>query len=186
MIETTNRFNGMTPAQARVAIAQDVIDQVRAKKLVAKQQTYCVLNPVGGDYAGIFTADDVRAGRDVRQVLQTRIESCTVCAKGSLFIARILRFGGLPVDGFMVCFGNRNLPEFTIQQLDEIEEAFEASDHRLVSTYATIDDRLIAIMEEIAKTGEFNVDGFMSERNVYEDDPSNDDGVDDEESEDDE
>jgi hypothetical protein len=82
---------GMTPVEARIAIAKDAIAQIRRNKYIIRNSIYCKVNPkLVDDRDQLFDRDDV--GKELQSVLRTRFENCEVCAKGGLFISAIRKF----------------------------------------------------------------------------------------------
>jgi len=76
----------LTKAQMRVAVAKDVIAQLKSKKLIAKAGTYCDL------HTAIMPED---RDRQVNEVLKNK--TCSVCALGGIFVAQVNRFNDLKV-----------------------------------------------------------------------------------------
>src|SRR5687767_4934603 len=121
------RFDRMTPAQKRVAIAKDVLKHIRSKWL----------KPTHGEY---FNVPGVRSfypdGQDVRAIIKS-FSSCRVCAIGACFSAAVNRFDELRLG--LTC-GDSNIIQsisgpdgmknylgqwFIDEQLYLIEEVFE-------------------------------------------------------------
>jgi hypothetical protein len=91
---------GMTPAEARVAIARDVVSQIRAQKYRATHGAYCRTFPKSRDRDGIIDREDV--GGELQPLIKTRMDSCDVCAKGGLFVSAIRKFDDFKVSRSVV------------------------------------------------------------------------------------
>jgi hypothetical protein len=163
-------FRKLTKSEQRVQIAQDVIAQLKAKKLVAAS-TYLtpqvddvnIDSPECDDYPYI-------GDLDVSEV--TSQVQCEVCGIGSLFVTAVERNDKLKVkkfindDGWGSAFSNREgqveylrrwFPE---EMLDEIEAYFEDDTRHSASPIRRewdADKRLQMIMENIiSNNGKFN------------------------------
>lgn len=130
---------GLTRVQRRrVEVCRDVLARIAAKKIVVEQGTY--LRGWG------FHAREILDGRksvELQSVLPQfeKKETCRVCAKGALFVSAVDKFDAceLTVDAFGEAMVNGRFMEsekglmktlvgvFTKEQLDLVEEAFEAS-----------------------------------------------------------
>jgi hypothetical protein len=132
------RFKAMTKPEQRVAIAKDVIAQIKLKRIKALPLTYLVTNPtddsdIRGDQILCGVADDT----ELQSVFKEKITSCNCCAKGAIFLAAVERFNNLPINWktrpFMHGGGyfsgelvTKHLGEyFSAEQLNMIEGAFE-------------------------------------------------------------
>jgi hypothetical protein len=167
------KFEKMTPSQKRVQIAKDVIAQLDAKRLYAKQGVYVQGKgganniTVGGE--GFW--DDDTQETEVRDLLAPK---CEVCAKGGLFVAAVDRFNKLkfrdelcPIGAYNRCSDPVEYLSrfFGEQQLELIEYAFEkggAGDvnyddkktvaaERFGKMFTSADARMRAIMKNIVK-----------------------------------
>ena len=176
----------MSKNEARVAIAKDVIAQIRAKKYKAKNRTYVDFKPKTGiKKKEFFTEKDVETGKDLQDVIKTRMESCQVCAKGALFVSAIRKFDNFAVEDGMLynslyesggasCYANNDdfldhlRDYFDYDQLELMEYAFEGDcgqvddydqEERALAFYHSFkkaEDRLVAIMKNVIKNnGEF-------------------------------
>lgn len=105
----------MSKMAMRVAIAKDVIAQVRRKKLT----------PITGNYVARETCGLFEIGEDLQS--QVANINCRVCAKGAMFIAHVRRFDNHDAAGFYddndVC--EPLLEYFQQDQLDLIEQFYE-------------------------------------------------------------
>lgn len=89
------KFAKMTAAQKRLAIAKDVLAQLKKKKFVAESGSYCTLNT-----SKVLTRKDIgiSEGEGYKTVdielqpllLDGTIASCDVCAIGSVFMSKVL------------------------------------------------------------------------------------------------
>lgn len=170
-------FGSMNAAQRRVAIAEDVIAGINAKRFIATQGTYVELREASCELNPDETVD-------VQKVLAENVKTCEVCAKGAMFIAAVEKFNKFKLDGIESEFDLSQALDseasqcdhlgkyFSKDTLDLIEEIFEESDDygygitvsdeedlakaAYVVKYPDAEDRLIAIMENIiANKGDF-------------------------------
>lgn len=157
-------------AKGRVAVAQDVLKLLKAKKVKART----------GSYLGISTSDYEATSKckDLRGVLR-KIKSCEACALGSMLVSVVRKDNDFPMTGDTFCDwlsgGGKILDDeermrkrlgelFSPEQLALIECAFErrdqfATDDSVPSEigdavdfghgYDTATDRLKAIMQNI-------------------------------------
>lgn len=164
--KANSEFKRLTKPQKRVAIAEDIIAQVRANNYKAKAGRYISLK---GDYK----LNDKSSAQEA--LIENKIK-CTVCGIGSLFCSLIkfenkatiedLRDVHLGVHDWDDRGRVRLHKYFSKEQLSLIESAFEKSDgygtyiinideEELAATFAKrnkirkADDLLIAIMENI-------------------------------------
>lgn len=69
-------FNSLTPEDKRVAIAQDVIEQLNLQKFVA----------TSGEY---FIAEDIPNTNSLQKAIDNKEVQCSVCAMGAVFASRV-------------------------------------------------------------------------------------------------
>jgi hypothetical protein len=153
----------MTKAQARVAIARDVIEQLRAGKLAA-----CHLGFVHIEGNSLFHRLPTNAPTQLGDYATKA--TCQVCGIGGMLIGYARMFDGVRTKDY---FGSDNRREFIHQklgkagfskkQMELVESAFETDVHHykdikaarraqeLGYQYADCDDRLTAIMKNIVK-----------------------------------
>lgn len=124
-----SKLSDMTPQQARVLIAQDVLDLLQKEVITTSK----------GSYVDIDMPHDTDADIQVREFLQPWLKegSCEVCALGALFVGAVLRFDEVTIAQW-VSRGTmrasrgpltRYLGQFFSQeQLDLIEFVFERRD----------------------------------------------------------
>jgi hypothetical protein len=151
------RFEKMSPAKKRVRIAKDVIEMLDTQKLQAKTGSYLHASRISdGQYEYDYDADmyevqyrvqsfvdpgDTRYLRQQQEaeatpvhVLLDKVESCTVCAIGSAFVASVLRANKVTMGDIGGKIGGGSTHReylqrfFTKAQLGLIESAFERSD----------------------------------------------------------
>lgn len=170
------KLSSLSPKKRRVAIAEDVISGLAAKRLLATCGSY-----ITSAYAEIEAKEGQSLGDDVevcdlQKVIASTMKSCEVCAKGAMFIAAVEKFNNVKVldlqvgdnplrkfdDDEDVCTHLENY--FSRDQLDLIEVAFEGSSMSLDENteecqvalayqhrYTDVSDRMTAIMENIVK-----------------------------------
>jgi hypothetical protein len=120
--ERNKAFGKLSPARQRMAIARDVLAQLATGKIVAES----------GTYFDSLTFKVRGAGTQLQKSLQ-QMESCDVCAIGSLFVCGVLKANALTAgeagvsgdyigSGIMTSYLSRF---FTREQLGLIESAFE-------------------------------------------------------------
>lgn len=74
-------FAKLTNTTQRIKIAEDVLAQLKAKAYAATQGTYCSIKGIS------LWAN---RGKELRDAVETKaVESCTVCALGSMFMSAI-------------------------------------------------------------------------------------------------
>lgn len=172
-------FKSLTPTQRRVAIAEDVIAALRAKRYTAEQSNGYVTTKVSANNlvskADLASLNDgVEVEIDLQSALAKNMKSCTVCAKGAMFVAAVEKFDRLKVtvgdqnddvleqfnDDDAVCDHLENY--FSREQLDLIEEVFEETNYSqyvcdksdlaratIIINNPDATSRMIAIMENI-------------------------------------
>ena len=119
----------LTKTQMRVAVAKDVIAQLKSRKLIAQAGTYCDLG------TSIFPEDK---DRQVNEVLKDK--TCTVCALGGIFVAQVNRFNDLKVcevPNLRARFDNGSCGETTLyddQIRDYIRKVFTPTQMSLIET----------------------------------------------------
>lgn len=119
-IEKSNKaFEAMSPAEKRVAIARDAIERIKLGN-VNPNRGYLLRNVI----------HFIETSKDMKTIVNE--ESCTVCAKGGLFVSyvgRVNNFNTCDLDDDSECKTSRPMKKllelFTREQLDGIEVAFE-------------------------------------------------------------
>lgn len=167
------RFDSMTPAQRRVAIAKDVLVQVKAGKY----------NPKFGSYVESDAVASADPGTPLHKVVLAKDFECQVCALGSMCLSAAAKFDSMELTHYEKDYGisgnhKKNDKQslrfaleryFTQDQLELIESAFEATTmsegyadngHIIASRMlrGSTKTRLVKIMENIiANKGTFVV-----------------------------
>lgn len=155
------RFQAMTDAQKRVAIAKDVIAQLESGLIIkAKSGTYFASEGVNKAVAKAIQKsdddwlDDIEL--DLRDVLVSEQPTCSACAVGSMFICATLRQDNFNVVGDDIDRSSMEgqLTYFEPDQLWAIEDAFESSwklsdEETMTKGEESDKKRLIAIMQNI-------------------------------------
>jgi hypothetical protein len=160
-------FSKMTKAEKRVAIAKDVLIQIKKGISIPTKDNY--FGGLSGKICNLTYKKE-----ELQNILPE--SKCEVCAKGALFIADILRRDNFQIDRNTYLYGSdihRRLTDiFTRNQMDLIETAFEKNvvedDNEYLyihyrkteiaaaaisfgSKYSTEKTRLIGIMNNIIK-----------------------------------
>jgi hypothetical protein len=129
-------FSRLTKAAQRIAIAQDIIAQLKAKKAIAKSNVFLAFNGISEEDAG----DLCLTLREVR----SKVENCSVCAIGAIMLSQLNINGDIGLDQANTYCHNGNFAvdarkEYSVEnelspyvtkyfkadQLQKIEIAFE-------------------------------------------------------------
>ena len=134
----TKPLSRMALKEARIAIARDVLAQMRKDVFLPTTGNYCelVLDKKYDWRSELVRFEELQAKKDLQDVLQENLSQCSVCAKGALFVSAILKYDNYPLrndllDASRTYFNNHDrvmkplLRYFSRQQLDLIECAFE-------------------------------------------------------------
>jgi hypothetical protein len=175
MTNTTKKKKKLTKAEMRIAIAKDVIAQIKAKKYNPSQGSW--VDVVGENHFHDWLFENAsNCDVDVRNYTKN-IKKCNVCALGSLFVSAVNKYNNVYGTYYTVSFDkvfdfketNNNSPllrYFTINQIMLIEHTFEGGmgaicfddGHRMVNKsytfyykYPDSKDRLLAIMKNIVE-----------------------------------
>lgn len=116
-------FSKLTKAEKRVAIAKDVLAQVKIQTIFPVQGNYIEIDEIKGNFDS-----DVQ----VNSLIKDKKISCNCCMKGSLFMAHVNKTNHLTLDD-LDSHGHSNNESmyerldkiFTQEQLDLMECAFE-------------------------------------------------------------
>ena len=125
--ERNEWFAKLSPAKQRVQIAKDVLTQLDIQKFKATSGTYFLLVDVSDKYDN--------GNKEMQEVIENS-GTCSVCAKGAIFAAKVLNYNNCALDmadnydcgRILVSESNMssNLSDiFSKKQLDLIENAFE-------------------------------------------------------------
>lgn len=163
------KFENMTPAQKRVAIAKDVIKQIEQNRLLIRHDSYW----------RVLKEEEYGRVCDIvnRKLLRAKKTVCRACAAGAVLLTGIRLFNKLETGGFNGDQYERVQKNewFTLEQMAMIEGAFESPGARIMSRNAITnnqweaceafynnhqfdneDDHVTAIMQNIIKNkGEF-------------------------------
>lgn len=177
-------FRKMTKREKRIAIAKDVISSIKSHKFIPKPGVYMEL--VFGNKQEIKERVEEKNKLELQNLLlDNSIETCNVCAIGSIFASRVCLGNSFKIDGDEIySYSELILNDddmldslksiFNEKQLREIEFAFEGDDitgffylkpdkfHEKYTAfydkYNNSSDRMIAIMKNIIKNeGEFKI-----------------------------
>lgn len=153
------RFNKMAPNRKRVRIAKDVIEQLDAKKLIAKHGTYLQLSSIAAKKKydiRYFSWPDFEDKKS--KIAETQISevvsanSCKVCAIGAVFASAVKRANhctigdmnsdadGLNDDIFMRSYLKS---WFSREQLALMEIAFDRTDQSIDGDASGADDDVL-------------------------------------------
>lgn len=173
-------FQNMSLARKRVAIAKDVLDSLKTRKIIASAGTYVggkpedlmSLNEIWDENKSDYVTKDEKDGKQFRDVLvENNLPSCTACAVGSIFMCTVLRHDDITVNdcnsGDDESMRSYLKKFFTRTQLDLMESAFEKGGFGYTNRtenaidfgklYRTDNERLKAIMENVVRNnGTFN------------------------------
>lgn len=155
------QFSKLSPSEKRVQIAYDVLAQLRSKRLIATAGTW-----LSGDGESLYDQSDVEKNVELQTVLKNR-EQCEGCALGGMFMCAVERHNKLKIgdlespnageasEGDAIHYLRKF---FSVDQLDEIEAAFEMGEGARSGSQAAIDfaseidddeERMRLIMENI-------------------------------------
>lgn len=121
-------------SKRRVAVAKDVLKQLRTKKYIAMTGVYISFDNIKderdseGDVIDVFE-EGVYANKDLQEILPELI--CTVCAKGAILASRVNLFNECELDkdiDFDNEAGEVAEEVFGLKQATLIEAAFEGWD----------------------------------------------------------
>lgn len=146
-------YSSMTKAQKRVAIAKDVLLQIKLGKYIAVQGTY--ISPIGEHRHEVEVSQYALKAR-------SRLD-CRVCAKGALALSAIRKFNKYEGTAETIYYDHMEVIGrfFGIKQANMIESAFEMFDRdgASVQNYrerknisdSDDDESIISIMKNIIK-----------------------------------
>lgn len=126
-----DEFKKMTKAEKRVAIAKDVLAQIKCENYVPRSGVYVDINPTRKAMdKGLYI--DSLSQRPADLMLEEGLVTCTVCAKGAMFMSHIRKDSDTcSVSDAKEGDSEDNIEErltdiFDEKQLDMIEAAFES------------------------------------------------------------
>jgi len=124
------KWNTLTKAEKRVAIAKDVLKYVGKGKFEARGGVYYRAIELSNEFDSLSGYDSDKPV-ELQKILQ-KATSCTVCAKGALLFADILKKNECKMSEFELgdkeeqnFIAERLTKDWTIKQLGLIESAFE-------------------------------------------------------------
>jgi len=122
------KFKKMSAAQKRVAIAEDVLVQLNKNKYQAERGVYCDVNVKSFIPANRFNLGEDDSFKKVELqplLLDGTIESCEVCAIGSIFMSRVALGNEFKVDASRGYF-NEEEADIDTSDLDSAVTAIKA------------------------------------------------------------
>lgn len=165
----------LTKAEMRVAVAKDVIAQIKAGRYEVQTGAYFNISERVSDFfRGLFGLGIKDVGKEQMKDYMKEItaEPCTVCAKGAAFLSYVKLFNKTPMsrifDGDGDFFGDADPTDngFDLfgDKAEMMEAAFEGDDINGVlseaalekaldfnARYGDAESRLIAIMKNVIK-----------------------------------
>jgi hypothetical protein len=149
------KFDNMTPAEKRVAMAKDALKWIEAGALVPTKGVY--VNTIGLDIFHKANGPDAFSEDGSRkQARDVVLGACIVCAKGALLVAKAVRFNNVTVRDLADYSDDQLTDYFTPVQIDFMELAFENRLEPWFTTYRDDKDRLVAILQNVIRNkGEF-------------------------------
>jgi hypothetical protein len=133
------KFERLSRKQQRIAIAKDVLKQIRAHRVKAETMTYC--RPYDNNNGTGYILNNVKCGTELQTVFKEKVTECTCCAKGALFLSSVELYNKISVTPTMKAktylgssFENNRMVKhmrayFDLNQINLIEYAFERGEH---------------------------------------------------------
>lgn len=124
----------MSKKERKIAVAEDVIANIYAKRLNVRTGAYIQPNDTDASYD--FDAL-LNFGMKNEEICDKLKEKCRVCAKGSLFLCKVSKFNGFDLSGEDINdWSNETTIDglsdaFDEDELNEIEAAFESDPNHL-------------------------------------------------------
>lgn len=139
------------PVDPRVEVARDVIALLRAKRIVATKMAYFIA----------WTKEVHNGEVDVQKLMVNESVTCEVCAKGALMVAFAMKHDKVKLPASRISSVHATneqctrplLETFSIDQLEQIEAAFEGWTGTWRDEQPNNDARLRAIMRRIIANG---------------------------------
>ena len=138
-------WDAMPPGERAVAVAKDVIAQLKRKAFVATPNTYLFHD---GDISHLMPEDDLRAHL-------AELGNCKVCAKGAIFLCSVRLFDQVTVGNNDSLYNSRVVWDLFGDDANSIEYAFEGwnddytPEREFYAAHPDPKRRLIAIMQNI-------------------------------------
>lgn len=127
------KFSGLSKAQKRVALAQDVVDQVRAKRFVPERGTWCEFDD--SELSELPTTSGLQ-----QAFIEKKLEKCEVCALGALMMSTVLFKNKVTVG---------DMQDSSVLHYDGWSEADEKAVNQLHSIFPEAQLRLIELAFEL-------------------------------------
>ena len=129
MDKRTKDFLALPREKQRVAIAKDVLEQLRLEHFVASGGRYKTIHYEKGKEIWNFPLE-----RSMQRVLKEQVKTCYVCARGAILLSTIRKGNECTVEGFRhdTDYENGNIIErkyFNSIELSSIERVFENWDN---------------------------------------------------------
>lgn len=144
-------FNKLSKSAQRVAIARDVLLQLRKKRFHSKLGSYVKI-------PNLWEIDDT--DRQANECISDGSATCLVCAKGALFMSHVMKTNHISLNEvndigeFRI---KKRLKMFSKRQLDMIECAFEKrvveDDDRVLKDYDNIHEQITPLAHSAIKFG---------------------------------
>lgn len=164
---TVEQFKNLSASEKRVRLAQDVVEHIISKKLIAQSELYISF----GDEAKHIEVIYYNQNTELKSYLLKENTNCEVCAIGALYLSEVMYTNDVSMPSVKYPEGDvlhRRLQNyFEPEQLELIEATFEMdeyfSDSMLAANaisfgarFESHEYRMISIMENIiANNGEF-------------------------------
>lgn len=141
-----DEFKKMSKAEKRVAVAEDVIAQIKAEVYTPESGTYVRFEHTSKAVEkGYYSLGDLYA-KPADLMMDEGMLNCNVCAKGAMFLSHIRKdsdectVSQAADGGDEQIIENRLTDLFSEEQLDLIEAAFETEAHHYTDDHGTDDD----------------------------------------------
>lgn len=129
-----------------VAVAKDVLKQLKAKTLKAKHRMYVDIKKLGNKKIPVNMENDKLYDRRLSMQLKDvfkNIKSCEVCAKGAIFVAAVSRYNKEKIYPDAKDVSNKRLSEIVrwdscmngLDDKDIIDDLFEKKDWDTIELY---------------------------------------------------
>lgn len=147
----------LTKTQMRIAVAKDVLKQLKLRKIIAKFGVYTVTNSVDRVALGALTQQHT----DLQDALKVITKPCEVCAVGSLLMSYARLYDEVPLENSATLVSYHHGPVMRLfgkWQTQAIENTFEGwrepGEGEDDSWWSTAPERrLKRIMNNIVKNG---------------------------------
>ena len=125
--EKNAAFNKLTKAEKRVAIAKDVLEQLDLKKYYACSGTYFKLELNSYEL-------EFKEGESLQEYLvdNSKVESCSVCAIGSIFASKVRLSNKFNIDHYHDGIDDHELALYDHDMEYSLNEIFSEEQYRLM------------------------------------------------------